>query len=696
MKHLATGDPLRLGPYRLLGVLGEGGMGKVYFGQDSFGRKAAVKVLRPELAHDTNLAQRFVREAQMAQSVSSTGVARVLGAHTDGGRPWIATEFLTGPTLDDAISSHGPLDEPTLRVLASSLARTLADIHAAGLIHRDLKPANIVLTSAGPRVIDFGIARPEHGLTLTTTGQIPVTPGFGAPEQVLGHRVGPAADVFSLGAVLIYASTGAQAFTGTHVAAVQYEVVHGTPRMDRVPPRLAPLVGPCLAKDPAHRPTPGQLAAAFTPARGAERVWRHGPLASDIKERERTIHHLTTVVTSSTSGGMSRRRLLTGVAVGGAVLAAGAGTTAWWLGSRGDSGPYALPPAADTPMADPVDATAGEPKPLWGPVRLLGEQGGGLVPVRDVVLAIGNAEAGVTAHSVVDGKRRWHAPGPVAAAGIIILSDALVAGVDKKGDVVTFVASSGEARWSAAASAKYILAADDSAVYVVTENDRLRGISRSDGSILWTVRPKVLLDDQTRPRGVAGGSRLVIAMGNGRVLAIDTADGHEVWNIDDQGPVGPGLRPVLHKDMVLINGGSLTARNLSDGSERWAKSITDHGMLRPSGPPLVQDDIVYSTQGGYIVGFDAANGSEIWKSPRGDFADSPVVVQGDAVCAISSRAGDGGDWALQAVSRSNTKHVWSHPLPNDADTYWTHWVYGDGNRLFVRTGAEVVALPVFE
>ena len=694
MKPLGTGDPLRLGPYRLLGVLGEGGMGKVYFGQDSFGRKAAVKVLHPELAHDTNLAQRFVREAQMARSVTSNGVARVLGAHTEGGRPWIATEFLTGPTLDDAIGRHGPLDEPALRVLASSLARTLADIHAAGLIHRDLKPANIVLTSAGPRVIDFGIARPEHGLTLTTTGQIPVTPGFGAPEQVVGQRVGPTADVFSLGAVLIYAITGAQAFTGTHVAAVQYEVVHGAPRMDRVPPHLAPLIGPCLAKEPAHRPTPGQLAVAFAPARGAERIWRHGPLASDIQERERTIHHLTTVVASSGSGGMSRRRMLTTLAVGGAVLAAGAGATAWWLGNRGDSGPYALPPAADTPMADPVAATAGKPKPLWGPVQLLAKTGGGLVPVRDVVFAMDTAEAGLTAHSVVDGKPRWHAPGPVAAAGIVTMSDALVAAVDKQGNVMTFVASSGEARWSVPASAKYVLAADESALYVLTENDRLRGISRSDGSILWTVRPKVLLDAKTGPRSVAGGGRLVIATGKGRVLAVDTADGREVWNIDDQSSIDQaGLHPVLHKDMVLINGATLTARNLSDGTERWAKSITVDGMLQPSGPPLVQDDIVYSTQGPYILACDATDGTEVWRSPKGYFMYSPVAVQGDAVCAINSRAGDGDDWELYVMSRSDHQHVWSRRLPDDAGSYW---VQGDGNRLFVRAGAQVTALPVFE
>ncbi|UYQ64756.1 serine/threonine-protein kinase [Streptomyces peucetius] len=694
MQPLGTGDSLRIGPYRLFGVLGQGGMGKVYFGQDSSGRRAAVKVLRPELAHDQSLAQRFVREAQMAQSVTSAGVARVLGTHTDSGRPWIATEFLAGPTLDDAIRNHGPLDEPTLRAMASSLARTLAEIHAAGLIHRDLKPANIVLTSAGPRIIDFGIARPEHGLTLTTTGQVPVTPGFGAPEQVLGQRVGPAADMFSLGAVLFYAITGAQAFTGTHVAAVQYEVVHGEPSLNRVPPLLSPLIGPCLAKEPAHRPTPDQLAAVLTAARGMERVWRLGPLAADIKERERTIHHLTTVVAASGSGGMSRRRLLSALAAGSAVLAAGVGATAWWVGRQGNSGPYSLPPAADTPAADPTAATAEEPKPLWGPVQLLDKTTGGLVPVRDVVLAIGVPEGGLAAHDVVDGKRRWHASGPVAAAGIVTLSDALVAAVDQKGDVVTFVAASGEARWSVAVDAKYVLAADDSALYVITTNDRLRSISRSDGSIFWTVRPRVLLDAETRPRSVAGGGRLLIATAKGRVMAVDTVDGHEVWNIDDQSPMGrAGLAPVLHKDTILINGATLTVRNLTDGAERWAKTDTVDGKVQASGPPLVQDDIAYCARGSYILAFDVTDGTEVWRSPRGSYMDSSVAVQSDAVSVISPGADGGEGWEIHAMSRTADKHVWSRPLPTDAGSYWVH---GDGNRFFVRAGAEVVALPVFE
>ncbi|MFF8604363.1 serine/threonine-protein kinase [Streptomyces sp. NPDC015346] len=163
MNPLGVGDPLRLGPYRLIGVLGEGGMGKVYLATDQSGRPAAVKVLRPELAHDQHLAQRFVREAHTAQAVTGKGVARVLRAQMEGGRPWIATEFLAGPTLEEAVAAHGPLDDQAVRALASSLAETLEAIHAAGLIHRDIKPANIVLTSDGPRVIDFGIARPHTG-----------------------------------------------------------------------------------------------------------------------------------------------------------------------------------------------------------------------------------------------------------------------------------------------------------------------------------------------------------------------------------------------------------------------------------------------------------------------------------------------------------------------------------------------------
>ncbi|MFI2350350.1 PQQ-binding-like beta-propeller repeat protein [Streptomyces sp. NPDC019443] len=696
MNPLGTGDPLRLGPYRLLGVLGEGGMGKVYFGQDNTGRTAAVKVLRPELAHDQNLAQRFVREAQMAQAVTSTGVARVLGVHTEGGRPWIATEFLTGPTLDQAVGTHGPFDGSAVRALAAAIARTLTDIHTAGLVHRDLKPSNIVLTSSGPRVIDLGIARPEHGLTLTTTGEVPITPGYGAPEQVLGQRVGAPADVFSLGAVLVYAASGARAFDGGHVAAVQYEVVHGEPQLGPVPEQLRPLIAPCLSKDPAFRPTPGQITGAFAPPRGADRVWRHGPLASDIKQRENTVHELTTLVSGSgTSQRISRRRLITTLAVGGTVLAAGGGSAAWWMRGREERDPFALPPAAKAPEARPLSATTvsgRKPTPLWGPLPVIAKESPGPLPVRDVIV-VGAKSGGIAAHSVIDGKRRWTAPEVDVAGGYRSLSDVLIAAVDTKGMLVTFVASTGEPRWKAPAEAKNIVATDDTAVYVATKAGELRSISRSNGEILWTVRVPVDLKTKS-PTGTAARGRLVVASGAeaGDVVAVDAGDGHELWKLGNPSSIdGAPVSPVISGDIVYINGATLTARSLADGNEHWASSRILDGKTQPAGPPLIHGNTVYVTEGPHIGGYSDEEGTEEWKSVKDYFIYSPVAVQGNGVFAISSGSAvpDVNVWAIDQDSR---KKAWTYPLTKNAGKYW---VVGDGNRIFIRDGDSLIALPVF-
>ncbi|GGT15067.1 hypothetical protein GCM10010271_17240 [Streptomyces kurssanovii] len=694
MEPLGSGDPLRLGPYRLLGVLGAGGMGKVYLGQDGSGTTAAVKVLRPELAYDPDLARRFVREAQMAQAVRSTGVARVLGARTEGGRPWIATEFLAGPTLDKAVASHGPVDEPTLRVLGAALSRTLMDIHAAGLIHRDLKPSNIVLTAAGPRVIDFGIARPEHGLTLTTTGQVPATPGYGAPEQVLGQRVGASADVFSLGAVLVFAVTGSQAFNGGNVAAVQYEVVHGAARLDRVPPQLAPLIAPCLSKDPASRPTPARLASAFAPPRGAEGVWRHGALATDIKQRQREIHQLTTAVRGAGSSphGMSRRRLITTLAAGGTALAVGGGTAAWWFGRGDESDVFALPPAARTPRA-PLSAASGETAltPLWGPVRALGKNSDTPLPVRDV-LVVGAPERGIAAHDVVNGKRRWTAPDVNPAGGMLSLSDALIAAADDQGRLVTYVASTGEPRWTAPAAAQRVLAADEWSVYVVTKDGRLRSVSRSDGRIRWTSRVRAGLLDKLPPYGVAAEGRLVIATALGEVLAVDTGNGRPAWRLENQSSFDKAvLVPAVSGDTVLINGRTLTARSISDGTERWAKSEVVGGKMQPSGPPLVRGGTVHVSQGPHTMSYNIEDGSQEWKSPKGYFIHSPVAVQGRAALAINTRM-PGDRAAVWAMDLSGGEPALTYSLAGNTGP-WT--ITGSGNRVFVRDGAALLALPVF-
>jgi serine/threonine protein kinase len=211
-------------------------MGAVHLGRDARGRAAAVKVLRAELAADEGMVRRFRREADTAASVRGRGVAPVLGYDLDGPVPWIAAAYLAGPTLHQAVAACGVLDEGGTRALGAELARTVAEIHAAGLVHRDLKPSNIVLTRAGPRVIDFGIARPEYGLTLTEPGLAPATPGYAPPEQITGRRAGPAADVFALGAVLVFACTGRGPFGSGHAAAVGFRVVHEEPELEGLVP----------------------------------------------------------------------------------------------------------------------------------------------------------------------------------------------------------------------------------------------------------------------------------------------------------------------------------------------------------------------------------------------------------------------------------------------------------------------------
>ncbi|MFD6227119.1 protein kinase [Streptomyces sp. NPDC060232] len=700
MKPLESGDPIRLGPYRILAVLGEGGMGKVYVGQDGEGRAAAVKVLHPHLAHDPNLTQRFVREARMAQAVGGGSVARVLDAQTEGGRPWIATEFLTGPTLADAVRSHGPLDEPAVRALAAALAGALRDIHAAGLVHRDLKPANIVLTATGPRVIDFGIARPEHGLTLTATGQVPVTPGYGAPEQVLGQRVGASADVFSLGAVLVYAASGGHAYEGSHVAAVQYEVVHGEPRLDRLPPALRPLIGPCLAKDPASRPLPDQIARASAPPRGAERAWRHGAVARDITSREHSLHRLTAVPGGVAPRPLSRRRLLTGLAVGGSVLAAGGGAAAWWgLANRSGGGPFDIPPAARTPEGRIFDTKKGDyvlgetPAPLWSIASAVAADTPAPLPVRDVVV-VAAPQGGIAARSVVDGSLRWTAKEAVATNRYLSLSDRLVAATDGDGTLVTFVASTGQPKWTAPADAAWLLAADDEAVYLVTKDRRVRSVGRSDARIRWTVGVGAELGRDAASRGLAAQGRLVVTAADGSVVALDTADGRTVWDRRQQSADGRAMVAVSGRTLC-VTGKNLSAVDVVDGKELWSAENPKPSNGTPVfwGPPTIHGDHVYASVLTVPLRLDLRTGRGTDWGFQGLFEcdpPSPLVVQGHGLWSVTVNRTEGGINVVDLSPEGRT--AWVFRVIKNPDRYW---ITGDANRVFLLDGTTLTALPVF-
>jgi hypothetical protein len=259
---LAT-DPARVGPYRVVGRLGQGGMGHVYLARSPGGRAVAIKVVRPELAAKRGFRDRFAREVAAARGVSGVFTAAVVDADPDAELPWMATAYVDGPSLADAIEEHGALPPDAVLSLAAGLAEGLQAIHDAGLVHRDLKPSNVLLAKDGPRVIDFGIswAREEsrHGDRLTDAGMVVGSPGFLSPEQAMGREVGPASDVFSLGAVLAYAATGDEPFGYGATQALMYRVVHEPPDLSLVPGSLRRLIGSCLAKEAGHRPTMAQL-----------------------------------------------------------------------------------------------------------------------------------------------------------------------------------------------------------------------------------------------------------------------------------------------------------------------------------------------------------------------------------------------------------------------------------------------------
>ncbi|MEU8703886.1 protein kinase [Streptomyces sp. NPDC048565] len=265
MQPLQGQDPDRIADYRLIGRLGEGGMGVVYLARSSRGRMVAVKTIRAELAATPDFRLRFAKETALGQQVGGQWTATVLAADPDAELPWVATSYVAGPTLHQLVAEqHGRLPVHSVRGLASGLCQALGDIHTAGLVHRDLKPSNVMVTIDGPKVIDFGIARALDSSTtagLTATGVVVGSPGFMSPEQMRGEKLTAASDIFSLGTVLAFAASGRLPFEATEgrLHVLMYRLVHEPPDLTGVPEPLLPLIRDCLAKKPADRPTLAEL-----------------------------------------------------------------------------------------------------------------------------------------------------------------------------------------------------------------------------------------------------------------------------------------------------------------------------------------------------------------------------------------------------------------------------------------------------
>ncbi|MFZ4179764.1 protein kinase [Streptomyces sp. R02] len=399
MRPLDADEPTVVGPYRLLGRLGSGGMGRVYLGRSAGGRTVAVKIVHPHFALDEEFRARFRREVDAARRVGGAWTAPVLDADPDARVPWVATAYAAGPSLTAAVTERGALPEHTVRTLGAGLAEALTAVHGLGLVHRDVKPSNVLLTLDGPLLIDFGIARAtDSTASLTSTGVSIGSPGYMSPEQILGKGVTGAADVFSLGAVLAYAATGAPPFPGDSSAALLYRVVHEPPELDGLTGDIRELVEACLDKDPAARPTPPEITSRLAPEGGAARLvtsgWLPGALVEQVSRAAVRLLNLEAGTGDGPSGpvGFSKPsvgeytgsegasgaesgdpwaggRFGTGAGAAGAGAGAQAGAPASSGAVTGVFGPPPVMPSADRAR---TDAGVPEPRPAPDPGRPTG------------------------------------------------------------------------------------------------------------------------------------------------------------------------------------------------------------------------------------------------------------------------------------------------------------------------------------
>ncbi len=398
MQPCGPNDPSQVGPFRTLAVLGQGGMGRVLLGTAANGQLVAIKQVHADLADDAGFRSRFRREVDASRRVSGAYTAPVVEADPEAVTPWLASLFLPGPSLSEALAgarasaagagapgtavaaSGSPvasapvgLPEEAVRRLAAGLAQALVDIHRAGLVHRDLKPSNVLLTDDGVRVIDFGIARAADQMTkLTHTGALIGSPAFMAPEQVRGEAPTPATDVFALGATLVVACTGNTPFSGTSVPALMHSIAHTEPVLDGVPPGLRGIVEACLAKDPGLRPSPQDVLGMIGPVAPLRQPWPEGVqrrIAEQAAEIDRLMGSAPThagpavhaPVPAPARRSRRQRRWIAAAVTAGALTVTGAvfAATGWAADVYYWVAPEPVPTPGNVPLNQVADAYTG-------------------------------------------------------------------------------------------------------------------------------------------------------------------------------------------------------------------------------------------------------------------------------------------------------------------------------------------------
>jgi outer membrane protein assembly factor BamB len=618
MEPLQPGDPRVAGQFRLRARLGAGGMGRVYLGYSPAGRAVAVKICHPEFAADPSFVHRFALEVTAARAVNGLYTAQVVDAGPDDNPPWLATSYVPGPSLLDAVGTYGPLPEPAVWRLAAGLAEALAAVHARGLVHRDLKPTNVLLAADGPRVIDFGVARALDGASLTATGITFGTPSYMSPEQAQGRETGPASDVFALGSTLVFAATGATPFGDGDPPAVLDRVVRAAPALDAVPAGLRGLIAACLAKDPAGRPDlaailracqarapqpgdPDYGSASFWPAQVATLIAAHlaGPDAA-APPREpggestsgaghlAALGRLGTLPPATPQAGHSRtgpqpgrlpraigrRRALTGLAV---VSAAGLGTAGWALTRSGGGKPAPAPPG----------------RLLWA--RDTGGAVSSGAAIADGVVYIGGV-GGVYAFDAATGRPAgtYHTGGPVQGA-VTVAGGTVFAGSSDH-TIYAWTIGSGKPKWTHQTGGPVICqpTAVNGLVCVGSDDHHVYALDAVSGQVSWraTTGGAVRSTPRPTPASVTYNDFIYVGSDDTYLYALDAQTGDRGWRWRTGGAVDSG--PFVDSlDTVYVGN----------------KEGNVYGVDGPAGPGTTTDRLWVFSTGGAVSGTPVSDGA---------------------------------------------------------------------------------------
>ncbi|MEV6165965.1 serine/threonine-protein kinase [Streptomyces sp. NPDC052052] len=722
-----TGLPSTVGPFSVVRLLGSGGMGKVYLATTRAGRPVAVKVVRDSYVQDPRFRERFRAEAEAALKVSGAFTAPVLAADPDGPQPWLATAYLPAPSLTEAVSTHGPMPEETVRRLAAGLAEALAAIHAAGLVHRDLKPSNILLTEDGPRVIDFGIARAVDGERLTQTGQVLGTAGYVPPEQIAGRGATAAGDIFALGATLVFAACGRGAFGASGLHILLYRTVHEEPDLSAVPAGLRPALAACLAKDPRQRPQVADLDRLFGAPHLPGAGWLPQDVEREVRRREENVR--TDLAAHGVTAPWGRRRVL--AAAGGTLAAALAGG-GWYLVRQG---PDATPPAPRHLWSRALpDGFTQVRKVAGGRLLATGKNGAGAAlldpdsgrtvwqsaPYGDAgtatsgdTLYVIEIDGALHARELTTGKERWHfAPpdDPQPDAGDLTAypgSRGWVYVTSEQTGRLYALDSSGTVRWQDAAVRTVVHPRGDILLCVAreaggTDNTRtIRALDARTGDQAWTYAPAVY------GLGPNPGTRLALTLraDTARLVGLRLSDGRALWTAPTGLDPGEAIQNVSLTATAQLSpdgrtalfprslaSGAFAALDTSDGSTRWKQSPEARQQLTPLGATLFtvpEPSVGIDTTAahGPLTSYDLVSGTRHWHTP--DLGKGLYAVLGTFAGLVLLGLNGGSASGVHGYALDGGKRVWK--LPYTVDTVAQPFsAVTSGSRLWVASESEVM------